>query len=107
MKIKILHNPRCSKSRQAAEFLEEKGVDFEIREYLKVPLNEKEIRDLVEKGIGLEEFYRGEKEIKNVEELVSELLEDPSKMQRPVIFNDTLAVIGRPTEKILDILEAK
>ncbi len=49
MKVKILHNPRCTKSRQTLALLEEKGTNPDIVEYLKTPLTEKQIKALFEK----------------------------------------------------------
>src|SRR5680860_1227790 len=45
----IFHNPRCSKSREGLEFLKESGEKFEVREYLKEPLSEGELKELLEK----------------------------------------------------------
>ncbi|MCF8386721.1 MAG: hypothetical protein K9G58_03675 [Bacteroidales bacterium] len=41
--ITIYHNPRCKKSRAGLQYLEDKGVDFEIRQYLKKPMKSKKI----------------------------------------------------------------
>ena len=76
MKVKIYHNPRCSKSRQTLEILKNKNCDIEIIEYLKVPMVLKELkdvlsklnyepRDLIRKG---EDIYKTENIIKFGEE---------------------------------------
>lgn len=48
-KAKLIHNPRCSKSRQALALLEENNIQFEVVEYLKTPLSAKEVQDLIKR----------------------------------------------------------
>lgn len=115
MKVKIYHNPRCSKSRQTLEILKNKNCDIEIIEYLKVPMTLKELkdilsklnyepRDLIRKG---EDIYKTENLANtsltsNI--LMEKMILNPILIERPiVVFNDK-AVVGRPPEKVLEIL---
>ena len=47
--MKIYHNPRCRKSREAVKYLENKKIDFEIIEYLKTQITESKMKNLIEK----------------------------------------------------------
>ena len=115
MKVRIYHNSRCSKSRQTLEILKNKNCDIEIIEYLKVPMVLKELkdilsklnyepRDLIRKG---EDIYKTENLANtsltsNI--LMEKMILNPILIERPiVVFNDK-AVVGRPPEKVLEIL---
>ena len=113
--IMYLHNPRCSKSRQGLRYLkEEKGITPMIVKYLDTPLNAEEIGQILKKlsikPIELirknEDYYK--KEIKGKdfsdEELIHAMAENPKLIERPIIINGDKAVIGRPAEKIDEIL---
>ena len=112
--MKIYHNPRCSKSRQGLAILQEAKVDFEIIEYLKTPLSEKELKailsklkidaiDLVRKNEAIwKENYKG-KELSN-EQIIKAMVENPKLIERPIVIHKNKAVIGRPPEKIITII---
>lgn len=112
--IKIYHNVRCSKSREACSILDEKGIETEVVEYLKTPPTQKEIKellallklkaeDIVRKG---EELYKSKYKGKAFTEAqwIKILSENPILIERPIIVNGKKAVIGRPPEKVLEIL---
>lgn len=112
--ITILHNPRCSKSRAALDYLEEKGIFPIIVKYLDTPLNHQEIKQVLDK-LGMkpielirqnEDYYK--KEIKGKdfsdEELIIAMVENPKLIERPIIINGPKAVVGRPAEKIDEVL---
>ncbi|MCU4155152.1 arsenate reductase (glutaredoxin) [Carboxylicivirga sp. A043] len=112
--IKILHNPRCSKSRAGVTLLEEKGVEFEIIKYLDDPLTPDELTTVIEKlGIRPLELVRkneadykeelADKELSD-EEWILAMVENPRLIERPVVINGDKAVIGRPVEAIDSIL---
>ena len=110
----IYHNPRCSKSRQALELLRGKGIEPRVVEYLKAVPTEREIEMLLMKlGIKPEALLRkGEAIYKekfktlmlNDHEWIKVMHEHPVLIERPIIVKDHKAVIGRPTEKIEDLL---
>ncbi len=112
--IKILHNPRCSKSRAGVTLLEEKGVEFEIIKYLDDPLTPDELTTVIEKlGIRPLELVRkneadykeelADKELSD-EEWILAMVENPRLIERPIVINGDKAVIGRPVEAIESIL---
>ena len=112
--ITIYHNARCTKSREGLALLNESGEDFEVREYLKKPLSEDELKELLEK-LGMapielvrtdekiwKEHYKG-KDLSD-DELVRVMVENPKLIQRPIVVKDNSAVVGRPAEKISALL---
>ena len=115
MSFLYYHNPRCSKSRQGLELLEKKGVDFEIKEYLKGPLTQKEVKDL-SKQLKMDplDFIRQKEQIfkdlnlsykgLSSDEWCKIIVENPKLLERPILADGKKAVIGRPTEKLLEIL---
>jgi len=114
MTAKLYHNPRCSKSRQALVLLQEKGVDFEIREYLKDPLNSAEVKALLndlpiiahQLLRAKEAEYKDQNLTKDSSEadIVAAIVAAPRLLERPILVTDKGARIGRPTEQILEIL---
>ena len=112
--ITIYHNPRCSKSRQGLAILEESGKDFEVIKYLDTPLSAKKLSeiisllqippiDLVRKNEAIwKEHYKGKK-LTSVE-ILEALVSHPKLIERPIVINGKNAVIGRPPERIRDIL---
>ena len=112
--IRIYHNPQCKKSRAGLQFLQGKGVKFEVVEYLKQLLTEKEIERLLvklnKKPSELlrtqEEYYK--KNLKgrkfNDHEWIRILAENPKLIMRPVVEADYKAVIGDPVENIDTII---
>ena len=109
------HNPKCSKSRQGLELLENEGVDFEIKEYLKSPITRKEIKDL-SKQLKMDppDFIRKKEQIfkdlklgdkhLSLDEWCKTIAENPKLLERPILTDGNNAVIGRPTEKLLELL---
>jgi len=115
MSIKILHNPRCSKSRQTLELIRQQGIEPDVREYLKEPLTATELNELVKLlGVDTRALVRSkEEEFKATgltpesasdEELIKALVETPKLMERPVVITPKGARIGRPPELVLEIL---
>lgn len=113
-KIIVYHNPRCSKSRCAIDFLKEKKKDFEVVEYLHNVPDEKELRSVIQKlGIKPEELLRkGEEDFKtnfkdkqlSDEEWIQVMIKFPKLIERPIVIIGNKAVVARPTERILEIL---
>ncbi|MEE4257581.1 MAG: arsenate reductase (glutaredoxin) [Bacteroidales bacterium] len=110
---KIYHNPRCKKSRAGLQYLQEKGIDPEVREYLKVLLVEDELKDLLvrlhKKPLDIvrtqEEYYRKELKGKKFtdDEWVKIMIGNPKLIQRPIVVKGPKAVIGDPASNI-DVL---
>ena len=111
----IYHNPRCSKSRQTLQLLEEHGVHPEIVKYLETPPDEATLKSLL-KMLGLkprELMRRKEAEYKelglddpNLDEdaLIRAMVEHPKLIERPIVVKDGKAALGRPPEQVLEIL---
>jgi arsenate reductase (glutaredoxin) len=110
---KIYHNPRCKKSRAGLQYLLEKGVDLEIIEYLKNPISEDVLKDLLirlhKKPIEVirtqEAIYKSDFKGRNFndDEWVKIILENPKLIHRPIVVKGPKAVIGDPASNI-DIL---
>ncbi|WOI35840.1 arsenate reductase (glutaredoxin) [Alteromonas sp. CI.11.F.A3] len=114
--VTILHNPRCSKSRQTLALLEEKGRSPTVVEYLKTPLsidelktlfgqlNVENVRDMMRTK---EDAYKaaalGSADITD-EQLFAAMVEHPKLIERPVVINNNTARIGRPPEAVLEIV---
>ena len=112
--IKIYHNTRCSKSREACSIVESKKLKAEIIEYLKTPPTQKEIKELLKMlGMKAEEIVRkGEPVFKEkfenkkftTPQWVKILAENPILIERPIIVKGNKAIIGRPIDKVLEFL---
>ena len=114
-KVTIYHNPRCSKSRAAMDLLTEKGVDTEVVKYLETPPDRTTLLDLLDM-LGLEPrdlMRKGEAEYKDnnladeslsPDDLVDAMIKYPKLIERPIVVKDGQAAIGRPIEKIIEIL---
>ena len=114
-KYKIYHNPRCSKSRQTLSLLRENGIEPEIVEYLKTPLQKKELQ-MISNAVGLKpaSFIRkNENDYK--ENGIAEYLDDDEKvfqyivkypkiMERPIVVSNGIGVIGRPPSNVLGLI---
>ena len=112
--MKIYHNPRCSKSRQGLAILEDSKLKFETINYLKDPVSETELTeiikllgispiDLVRKNEAIwKEQFKG-KELSDVD-IIKAMVENPKLIERPIVINNGKAVIGRPPEIIKTIL---
>jgi len=113
--MKIYHNPRCSKSRDSFNLLKEEGVEFETVEYLKTPLTKGELKDLLAKlNIAAKDLIRkGEaifKEKFKGKELtesqwIDAMVKYPKLIERPIVVKGDIAVIGRPIDKVIELLK--
>lgn len=113
--VYIYHNPQCSKSCQALQLLRERGIDPTVIEYLKTPPTEEELRNVLKRlGLGPRNILRSnEKEYKELqldnpaltdEQLVAAMAAHPILIERPIIYSEKKGVVGRPPEKVKDIL---
>lgn len=114
MKPRIYHNPRCSKSRATKALLESKGIEVEVIQYLKAPLNSDSLMQILEKlnltAAGL--IRTGESAFKksgidltiaSEASLIELMVKDPILIERPIVETDQSARIGRPPEKVLEL----
>lgn len=115
MSTKIYHNPRCSKSRQTLELLNDKGVEVNVIEYLDTPPNAEELENILN-GLNMEPrdlMRKGQDEYKALslnneslsrEELIKAMIENPILIERPIVITDKGIAIGRPIENVKKIL---
>ncbi len=115
MSVVIFHNPRCSKSRQTLQLLQDQGVEPEVVEYLKTPPSKTRLKQIL-KMLSLKPralMRRNEAEYKALglgdesltqEQLIDAMLATPKLIERPIVINGDKAAIGRPPENVLEIL---
>lgn len=111
--MKIYHNSRCRKSREALKIIQNHSQKYEIIEYMKDRLSAKEISSILKKlrldPINLvrenesiwKQNYKGKK-LTNTE-IINIMQENPKLIQRPIIITDNKAIIGRDIEKIKNL----
>jgi arsenate reductase len=114
--LTVYEKRTCTTCRNLAVLLEERGVDFDRVDYHVEPLSEGEIRELVRKtGRPARELFRarepvyaelglGEREVDD-DEAIALMAEHPALMQRPVVVRGDRAVLGRPVEQVLALLD--
>jgi len=116
MNITIYHNPRCSKSRQTLSLLSERGIEPKVVEYLVSPPDRTTLERILDL-LGLEPrelMRRNESEYKELglgdpeltrDALIDAMLAHPRLIERPIVVRDnTSAALGRPPERVLEIL---
>ena len=112
--IKIYHNNRCSKSRCGLELLEQSEKPFEIIKYLENTISTDELKHIIKLlGIKPIDLVRTNESIwktefkdntLNDDQIIDAMVKNPKLIERPIVVNGNKAVIGRPTEKILEII---
>ncbi|MGH9026874.1 MAG: ArsC/Spx/MgsR family protein [Acidimicrobiia bacterium] len=112
----VYYNPQCSNARGTVEILRDKGLEVDIHEYLEDPLDRAALErildaipnppaDLVRKDKRFEELSLAADDYKTHEAVIELLLEHPELMQRPVVFRGDRALITRPPEQVLRLLD--
>ncbi len=115
MQVKIYHNPRCSKSRQALQLLHEHGVEPEVIEYLKSPPDKDTLKKILHQlQLSPRDLMRHkEQEYKDNHlddpslsegELIEAMVKHPKLIERPLVITDKGIAIGRPPESVLEVL---
>ncbi|MGB5812353.1 MAG: arsenate reductase (glutaredoxin) [Polyangiales bacterium] len=114
--ITIWHNPRCSKSRQTLALIRDAGFEPTVFEYLRTPPTVAQIEDALGKlGIGARELIR-EKEApyaelgldddtSNQDTLIAAMADHPILIERPIVFRGDRAIVGRPPERVITLLD--
>lgn len=114
--LKLYHNPRCSKSRQALTLLEERGFSPEIIEYLKTPPDLETLKQLLLKlGLKPRDILRKKEneyldlgldnEALTDDQILQAIVTTPKLLERPILVHGDRAAIGRPTENLLPLLD--
>jgi len=115
MSVAIYHNPRCSKSRQTLNLLQEKGIEPEIVKYLDSPPDHATLSQILDQlGMQPRDLMRKkEKEYKDNgldnpeltrDQLIEAMIAHPRLIERPIVVKGDKAALGRPPEQVLDIL---
>ncbi len=113
--VTIYHNPRCSKSRQTLQLLQEHGVEPEVVLYLEEPPSAQQLKTLLAQlGIDARSLLRkGEDAYKENnlkdnslgdEQLIEAMVKFPKLIERPIVVKGDRAVLGRPPENVLELL---
>lgn len=112
--ITIYHNPRCTKSREGLQILENSGKDFEVVKYLNESFSEAKLKEIINllgiKPIDLirknEAIWKSDYKGKNLkdDQIISAMIKHPKLIERPIVVNNGEAVIGRPPSLIISII---
>ena len=106
--MRFYHNPRCSKSRQALALLEERGCEVNVVRYLENGILEEDLPRLAQlDGIVRKKEAGAEvmASLQDEEDIMNLLRTNPKVLERPVLISGQRAVIGRPPEDILSLLD--
>lgn len=115
IEIQLYHNPRCSKSRQALELLQARGITPAIVAYLESPPSPTALRELLAKldMTPRELLRKGEDAYKDNnladpslgdDAIIAAMVAHPKLIERPIAVNGNRAVVGRPPERVLELL---
>lgn len=112
--VQIFHNPRCSKSREALNLLQEQNVSVEVIEYLNGDLKKSTLESVLKKMkiSAFDLLRKGEDDYKNFikgkdlseNEVVNLMIQYPKLIERPIVISGNKAVIGRPPSLVLDLI---
>jgi len=113
--VVIYHNPKCSKSRQTMALLEERGIEPTVVKYLETPPNAAKLkellsllamapRELMRKNEAPYKALELAREDLSEDELVRVMVENPVLIERPIVEANGKAAVGRPPERVLEIL---
>ena len=115
MSVQIYHNPRCGKSRQTLQLLQEQGIEPEVIEYLKFPPSAEQLDDILQK-LGMEprdlmrkkeaayKAFGFDDETLDRQALINGMINHPILIERPIVVTRDKAAIGRPPEAVLALL---
>ncbi len=116
MQVTLFHNPRCSKSRAALQLLQQRGIEPDVVLYLERPPSAAQLRELLKKlKIDARALLRrGEDEYRDLnladeslsaQALIDAMVAHPRLIERPIAIAGDRAVIGRPPERVLELLD--
>ena len=114
-KITVYQKPTCSKCRETMTLLQDRGVEFEAINYYETPVTREELRSLIDKlGVSPRDLLRKGEEVYKAlnlktgeisdDELIDLMIAHPDLMQRPIVVRGDRAVLGRPPEKVCELL---
>ena len=114
----IWHNPRCSKSRLALQLLRERSIEPTVIPYLEAPPSAAELervlavlgiepRQLMRRGEAIYGELRLDDPATTPAQLIAAMVDHPILIERPVVLRGDRAVIGRPPERIAELLDTE
>lgn len=115
-RLTVYEKPSCTTCRNLADLLRERGIDYDAVDYHVFGLTEEEVRELVRKaGVPARELFRtrepvyaelglGEREVAD-DEAIALMAQHPQLLQRPVVVRGDRAVLARPIERVLELLD--
>ncbi len=111
--IQVWHNRRCSKSRGACQWLDDKNIESEIIDYMNVPVSERDLQDVLKKlNMSAFDLIRKKEKIfienwkgqeKTEKEWIKIMVENPKLIERPIVVKGTKAVVARPIERLEEL----
>lgn len=113
MPVRIYHNPRCNTSRKTLALLRERGVEPEVVEYLKTPYTAAQLKTLLgQLKMPAKALLRKKEAAESgidpaklsEEQLIQAMAKHPIVVERPIVVSGQKAAIGRPPEKVLEVL---
>jgi len=115
VRLVIYHNPACSKSRETLQILENRNLCPTIVEYLDNPPTRQELQKIIEMlGISARDLLRTteqiyedarlDREALSEDEIINAICQHPALLQRPIVVSGNRAVIGRPPDRVLDLI---
>jgi len=113
MNVRIYHNPRCNTSRRTLALLRENGVEPEIVEYLKTPYTAAQLKTLLGQMKMPAKALIRKKEAAEAgvdpaklseDQLIAAMVKYPIIVERPIVTSGNKAALGRPPEKVLEVL---
>lgn len=113
--IRMFHNPRCSKSRQTLQLLRERNIEPELILYLEQPPSAAELRSVLHRlGLKPRDLIRKqEPEYRELglddpslteQQLIDAMIRTPKLIERPIVLAGDKAALGRPPERVLEII---
>lgn len=113
-RVRIYHNPRCSKSRQALALLEQQGDELDVVQYIDTPMDSAGLSALLQQlGMSARELIRkGEDTYKELNlgnpdlseaQLVQAMVDYPRLIERPIVIREGKAIVARPPERVLEL----
>jgi len=111
--MRIYHNPRCMKSRQTLQLIQDQGIEPEVIKYLDDPLSPDQLREILDLlGIQPMDLVRNKEKIWKEEyagkeldddEIILAMAENPKLIERPIVVKGKKAVLGRPPENVREL----
>ena len=100
----IYHNPRCSKSRQTLDLLKQEGINPKIVLYLEEPPSESDLTKILDfLGVEYKELNLKDRALDD-SEIIKLMSENPKLIERPIVVSSNQAIIGRPPENVLKLI---